>query len=188
MSDSLWPYGLQPARLLCPQDSPRKNTGVSCHALLQKILPTQGIEGVSLSLLQWQVGSLPLAPPGKLSLKWLFHTFSYFLKLPHFLFPSHWWSCLTFYWGNQSNQPGISASSYFKKHRVPSASCLQGHGPGPLCSCSASFWIYVPDPCFLSKVNRSLIPSPRAVTLSPSQAFCPYCVPLSFVHQSLSVQ
>ena len=26
------PHGLQPARLLCPWDSPGKNTGVSCHA------------------------------------------------------------------------------------------------------------------------------------------------------------
>ena len=31
-----------PARLLCPWDSPGKNTGVSCHVLLQGIFPTQG--------------------------------------------------------------------------------------------------------------------------------------------------
>ena len=35
VSDSLWPHGLQPARLLCPWDSPGKNTGVACHALFQ---------------------------------------------------------------------------------------------------------------------------------------------------------
>ena len=35
MSDSLWPHRLQPARLLCPWDSPGKNTGVGCHFLLQ---------------------------------------------------------------------------------------------------------------------------------------------------------
>ena len=34
-SNSLWPHGLQPARLLCPWDSPGKNTGVGCHFLLQ---------------------------------------------------------------------------------------------------------------------------------------------------------
>ena len=28
--------------LLCPRDSPGKNTGVACHALLQGIFPTQG--------------------------------------------------------------------------------------------------------------------------------------------------
>ena len=35
MSDSLWPHGLQPTSLLHPCDSPRENTGVACHALLQ---------------------------------------------------------------------------------------------------------------------------------------------------------
>ena len=36
-------YGLYSARLLCPWDSPGKNTGVGCHALLQEIVPTQGL-------------------------------------------------------------------------------------------------------------------------------------------------
>ena len=36
MSDS-------PARVLCPWDSPGKNTGVDCQALLQGIFPTQGL-------------------------------------------------------------------------------------------------------------------------------------------------
>ena len=40
VSDSLRPFGLQPARLLCPWDSPGKNTGVGCHFLLQGIFPT----------------------------------------------------------------------------------------------------------------------------------------------------
>ena len=35
MSDSVQPYGQQPIRLLCPGDSPDKNTGVGCHFLLQ---------------------------------------------------------------------------------------------------------------------------------------------------------
>ena len=30
-----------PTRLLCPWDSPGKNTGVGCHFLLQGIFPTQ---------------------------------------------------------------------------------------------------------------------------------------------------
>ena len=42
VSDSLRPQGLVPARLLCPWDSPGKNTAVGCHALLQGIFPTQG--------------------------------------------------------------------------------------------------------------------------------------------------
>ena len=41
VSDSLWPYGLKPARLLCPWDSPGKNTGVGSHALLQRIFLTR---------------------------------------------------------------------------------------------------------------------------------------------------
>ena len=41
VSDSLWPHGLGPARLLHPWDSPGKNTGVGCHALFQGIFPTQ---------------------------------------------------------------------------------------------------------------------------------------------------
>ena len=41
MSDSLGPHGLQPARLLCPWDSPGENTGVGGHFLLQWIFPTQ---------------------------------------------------------------------------------------------------------------------------------------------------
>ena len=41
-------YGLQPTRLLCPWDSPGKNTGVGCHALLQGIFPTQGFMSPAL--------------------------------------------------------------------------------------------------------------------------------------------
>ena len=36
------PPELQPTRLLCPWDSPGKNTGVDCRALLQGIFLTQG--------------------------------------------------------------------------------------------------------------------------------------------------
>ena len=39
-------------------DSPGKNTGVVCHALLQGIFPTQGSKPHLLQLLHWQVGSL----------------------------------------------------------------------------------------------------------------------------------
>ena len=38
---------LQPARLLCPWDSPGKNIGVGCHALLRGIFLTQGSNPVS---------------------------------------------------------------------------------------------------------------------------------------------
>ena len=62
MPDSLRPHGLQPARLLCPWDSPGKNTGVGSHSLLQRIFPTQGSNPV---LLHQQVDSLPSEPSEK---------------------------------------------------------------------------------------------------------------------------
>ena len=60
---TLW---TEPTRLLCPWDSPGKNTGVGWHALLQGIFLTQRSNPHLLSLLRWQVGSLPLVLPGKL--------------------------------------------------------------------------------------------------------------------------
>ena len=65
VSDSLQPYGLQPAWLLCPWDSPGKNTGVGCQALLQGIFPTQGLNLLLFCRLHWQVSSLPLVSLGK---------------------------------------------------------------------------------------------------------------------------
>ena len=44
-------------------DSPGKNTGVGCHALLQRIFWTQGLNPRLFYLLHWQAGSLPLALP-----------------------------------------------------------------------------------------------------------------------------
>ena len=42
VSDSLWPRGLLPTRLLHPWDFPGKSTGVGCHPLLQWIFLTLG--------------------------------------------------------------------------------------------------------------------------------------------------
>ena len=52
-------------RLLGPWASPGKNTGAACHALLQGVFLTQGWNPGLLCPLHWQVGSLPLKPPGK---------------------------------------------------------------------------------------------------------------------------
>ena len=41
-------------------NSPGKNSGVGCHALLQRIFPTQKMNLHLLRLLHWLVGSLPL--------------------------------------------------------------------------------------------------------------------------------
>ena len=71
MSDSLQPYGLSPARLLCPWDSPGKNTGVGSHTLLQGIFLTQ-VSNWSLLLSPALAGRffclfvLPPVPPGDL--------------------------------------------------------------------------------------------------------------------------
>ena len=46
VSDSLWPSGLEPARLFCPWDSPGKNTAVGCHSLFQRS-PKLGIKCAS---------------------------------------------------------------------------------------------------------------------------------------------
>ena len=43
MSNSLQPHRLWLTRLLCPWDSPGKNTRVDCHSLLQRIFPIQGL-------------------------------------------------------------------------------------------------------------------------------------------------
>ena len=78
-----WTYACMPAKLLqlcltlgnamdCSPpgssvhgDTPVKNTGVGCPALLQGIFLTQGSNLYLLHLLPWQAGSLPLAPPEK---------------------------------------------------------------------------------------------------------------------------
>ena len=54
---TLQPHELKHSRLLCPWDSPGKNTQVGCRAPLQGIFPTQGLNPHS------QAGSLPPAPP-----------------------------------------------------------------------------------------------------------------------------
>ena len=42
MSNCMWPYGVRSTKLLCPWDSPGKNTGVGCCALFQGIFLNQG--------------------------------------------------------------------------------------------------------------------------------------------------
>ena len=61
VSDSLWPHGLGPTRLLCPWDPPGKNTGMDCHFLLQGIFL---IQGLNLGLLQCRQILYSLSPQG----------------------------------------------------------------------------------------------------------------------------
>ena len=68
-------------RLLCPWDSPSKNTGVGCHFLLQGIFLTQGS---NLHLQHWHTDSLLLHHLGSPIL------YSRFI-LKYYIFPfKHW--------------------------------------------------------------------------------------------------
>ena len=62
MSNSVWPFGLQPARLLCPWES-HEDTGASCHFLLQGIFPDQGLNSTSPAMAGRFVTT---EPPGRL--------------------------------------------------------------------------------------------------------------------------
>ena len=66
VSDSLQPHGLQPTRLLCPWNSPGKDTRVGSCPLLQGIFPIQGSNpGIKPRSSALQADSLPAEPPGK---------------------------------------------------------------------------------------------------------------------------
>ena len=65
----------QPARLLCPQDFPGKNTALDCNFLLQGIFLTQGSNQRPL---HWQEDSLPLSHQG--STLCLFHLTSIYYR------------------------------------------------------------------------------------------------------------
>ena len=74
MSDSLQPHGLPPARLLCPWNSPGKNTEVGSLSLLQGIFPTQGWNS---GLLNYRRILYHLSPQGSSRiLEWVAHPFS----------------------------------------------------------------------------------------------------------------
>ena len=65
VSDSLQCHGLYSAWLLCPWNSPGKNTRVGSHSLLRGIFLTQGS---NLGIPTLQADSLLSEPPGKLTL------------------------------------------------------------------------------------------------------------------------
>ena len=72
MFDGLQPYGLYPARVFCPQDSPGKNTGVTSHDPPPGDLPDPGVEPVL------QADNLPIEPPGmpRVPVKHILFTFT----------------------------------------------------------------------------------------------------------------
>ena len=73
VSNSLWPYGLYPTRLLLPWNFPGKSTRVGCHFLLQDIFLTQGsnpslLKKVSFFLRKWFLTHNKLQVPQKTGL------------------------------------------------------------------------------------------------------------------------
>ena len=67
---TLWPYRLQPPRLLCPWDSPGKNTGVGCMSSSRGSFQPRDQTWISyVSCIE--AVSLPLVPPGKSWASWV---------------------------------------------------------------------------------------------------------------------
>ena len=91
MSNSLWPHGLRPARLLCPWDFfPGKNAEMGCYFFLQGIFLTQGLNPCLLCLLHcreilyhWATGEAPKATIPQFFLK------KWKRKIRHFLRNTH---------------------------------------------------------------------------------------------------
>ena len=79
---SLWLHGLLPTRLICPWDSPGKNTAMGCHTLLQGIFPTPRLN-------LW----LPAFP----ALKWILGPLSH-LGSPSSLYIILWFMCPSYHW------------------------------------------------------------------------------------------
>ena len=122
MSNSLQPHGLKPTRLICPWDSPGKNTGVGCCVLILGAFLTQGSNPHLLGLLHWQTGSLPLVPLGKPILPPLPLCIPICLSAPK---PSG----TSFLWANASSCP---LSSWSSQMLFPLCSTLFG-------SCSSAY-------------------------------------------------
>ena len=76
VSDSLWPHGLQPTRLLRPWDFPGKSTGVGCHCLLRLINQGSLKDGHRFSSFPFSISlqfttSVPCTKKWRLSLSFL---------------------------------------------------------------------------------------------------------------------
>ena len=117
MSDSLWPHGLEPARLLCPWNSPGQYTGVGCHFLLQEIFQTQGSNLSLLRLLHSQANSSPLNCHN--SARWELSALSFYRKVRFWKLKSG--ACLQVpaWLAEPAREVGITAHIF--NHYLPSA-------------------------------------------------------------------
>ena len=84
VSNSLW-HCRMPARLLCPRDSPGKNTGVGCHALLQGICLTHRLNPHLLCLLHFRQILYPLSHLESPSVACFWSLFSWYLWVHTFV-------------------------------------------------------------------------------------------------------
>ena len=108
--------------LLCPWDSPGKNTGAGCHVLLQGIFPAQGWKPHLLRLLHWQADSLPLHHQESPGVKGVLPTFM-----------STWRPYVALF-GNRPSRCGVRPVSkdsclYNRKERKFRHGERQGRGP-----------------------------------------------------------
>ena len=111
---TLWdPTDCSPPGSSVHEDSPGKNTGVGCYALLQGIFPTKGLNLHFLHLLHWQANSLLLSHQGSPFRTVSFAKRKWVLKSP---------------WGRERKQkelmyltPFFSHWSRFPSHRANSS-------------------------------------------------------------------
>ena len=68
VSDSVWPHGLQPTRLLHPWDFPGKSTGMGCHCLLQLTSPNTQF------FFNWNILGLQCCVSFRCAAKWFSYT------------------------------------------------------------------------------------------------------------------
>ena len=122
VSDSLQPYRVYPARLLCPWDYPGKNTGVGSHSLLQGIFPTQGL---NLALLHCRHILYRLSQPGKPEQmnRWLVNSVQIYAN----------WNILDFIYFLNSQHPfwGTQGSIFFSGNNDPQSRSVLGHQNRP---------------------------------------------------------
>ena len=112
-----------PARLLCPWDSPGRNTGVSSHSLLQGIFPTQGFCKSGSPTLQ--TDSLQSEPPGNVIIcilktkkmgVWYCCVFFFFNGMWDLSFPTKVWNCPCS--GSTDSTTGPAGNSLFYFERI----------------------------------------------------------------------
>ena len=82
MSNSVRTHEQQPTRLLCPQDSPDKNTGVGCHFLLLYVIY---LNILKYTLLKKHSDVIYIMSLSEYTSYFIWKNFLYTIKFKHFL-------------------------------------------------------------------------------------------------------